>query len=29
MPTFPVQIINNTITALSVEVEDSGVQAVT
>lgn len=29
MPTFPVQIINNTIPALSVEVADSGVPAVT
>jgi len=29
MPTFPVQIINNTIPALSIEVADSGVPAVT
>lgn len=29
MPTFPVQIINNTIPALTVEVADSGVPAVT
>jgi hypothetical protein len=29
MPTFPVQIINNTIPALTIEVADSGVPAVT